>query len=141
MDRMRVKSPAFLDGEWIPVNHSIDGSELLVPLEFDGVPKDAVSLAIVVHDPDVPRDRRPDGNFDHWVVWNIPPSKRRLSDSCAHGGVVGHHQPRGHRYFFTVYAVDTMLELPNTAGRGDLERAIAGHTLDRTVLMGRFERH
>ncbi|MER6076375.1 hypothetical protein ABT187_48305 [Streptomyces sp. NPDC001817] len=80
---MRIVSPSFQDGDWIPAEHSVDGSESLVPLEFDEVPAGAVSLALVVHDPDVPRERRPDGNFDHWVVWNIPAGQRRLSEADA----------------------------------------------------------
>lgn len=151
---MRVSSPEFADGGWIPVDFSVDGSESTVPLEFYDIPDGAVSLAVVVHDPDVPRDRRPDGNFDHWVLWNIPAAQRCLSRDHDHSGVVGTNTrgsntwigpapPPGdgpHRYFFTVYALDTMLDLPISAGRTELEKAIKGHVLDRAVLMGRFER-
>lgn len=150
---MHVTSPAFSDGAFIPVEHSIDGSESLVPLEFNGVPDAARSLVVIVNDPDVPRDRRPDGNFDHWVVWNIPASVTALG--AEHEGVVGTTSrgtntwigpapPPGdgpHRYYFTVYALDTTLDLPTSAGRTEVEDAIVGHVLDRAVLMGRFERH
>ncbi|MFE5537930.1 MULTISPECIES: YbhB/YbcL family Raf kinase inhibitor-like protein [Streptomyces] len=151
---MKIESPAFRDGDWIPAEHSVDGRESRVPLVFDEVPDDAVSLALVVHDPDVPRDRRPDGNFDHWVVWNIPAGLRRMSEAEEHGGVVGvttrgtntwigPAPPPGdgpHRYFFTLYALDTRLDLPPSAGRGELRTAMAGHVLAEAVLMGRFQR-
>ncbi|WP_324605387.1 YbhB/YbcL family Raf kinase inhibitor-like protein [Streptomyces sp. NRRL F-2664] len=151
---MKIASPSFQDGGWIPAEHSVDGSESLVPLEFDEVPTGAVSLALVVHDPDVPRERRPDGNFDHWVMWNIPAGQRRLSEADKGAGVVGvttrgtntwigPAPPPGdgpHRYFFTLYALDTTLQLPPSAGRAELEAAMAGHVLEQAVLMGRFQR-
>ncbi|MEU9129906.1 YbhB/YbcL family Raf kinase inhibitor-like protein [Kitasatospora sp. NPDC048540] len=152
---MRISSPSFDDGGWIPVEHSIDGGESLVPLEFDAVPTAAASLALVVHDPDVPRDRRPDGNFDHWVVWNIPAGQRRMSgtDSGQAGVVgitsrgtntwIGPAPPPGdgpHRYYFTLYALDTGLDLPPSAGRAELERAVEDHVLAKAVLMGRYQR-
>ncbi|MER6076374.1 hypothetical protein ABT187_48300 [Streptomyces sp. NPDC001817] len=45
-----------------------------------------------------------------------------------------------HRYFFTLYALDTVLELPPSAGRAELEAAMAGHVLEQAVLIGRFQR-
>jgi Raf kinase inhibitor-like YbhB/YbcL family protein len=151
---MKISSPSFEDGGWIPAEHSIDGGESRVPLEFEGVPDGAGSLALVVHDPDVPRDRRPDGNFDHWVVWNIPAGQHRISEADGQIGVVGlttrgtntwigPAPPPGdgpHRYFFTLYALDTVLDLPPSTGRVELEQAMEGHVLEKAVLMGRYQR-
>ncbi|MGP3690608.1 YbhB/YbcL family Raf kinase inhibitor-like protein [Streptomyces sp. IBSNAI002] len=151
---MRIESTAFRDGGTIPVEHTVDGSDSQVPLEFSDVPDAAVSLALVVHDPDVPRDRRADGNFDHWVVWNIPAAHRRLTEHDGPVGVVGRTTrgtntwigpapppgDREHRYFFTLYALDTLLDLSDSCGRPELENAIAGHVLEQAVLMGRFQR-
>jgi Raf kinase inhibitor-like YbhB/YbcL family protein len=151
---MQIVSPVFADEGWIPVEYSVAGTGSLVPLEFADVPVEARSLALVVHDPDVPRDRRPDGNFDHWVVWNIPPEHGGLSDAADAPGVVGANSrganeyvapapPPGdgpHRYYFTLYALDTLLDLAPSAGRADLESAIEGHVLEQAVLMGKFER-
>lgn len=151
---MRMESPSFRDGDWIPVEHSVDGGESQVPLEFDAVPAGSASLALVVHDPDVPRDRRPDGNFDHWVVWTIPAGQRRIAEGDGQVGVVGvttrgtntwigPAPPPGdgpHRYFFTLYALDTFLDLPSSAGRPEVEEAMEGHVVERAVLMGRFQR-
>lgn len=151
---MKLVSPSFQDGGWIPGEHSVDGDESPVPLEFVDVPTEAVTMALVVHDPDVPRERRPDGNFDHWVVWNIPAEQRRLTEGDEKLGVVGATTrgtntwigpapPPGdgpHRYFFTLYALDTVLELPPSAGRAELEVAMEGHVLEQAVLMGRFQR-
>ncbi|MFI8106403.1 YbhB/YbcL family Raf kinase inhibitor-like protein [Streptomyces sp. NPDC086023] len=151
---MRIETPAFREDGWIPVEHTVDGDDSPPPLLFEGVPSEAVSLALVVHDPDVPRDRRPDGNFDHWVVWNIPAAQHRLFRDDVNLAVVGRTTrgtntwigpapPPGdgpHRYFFTLYALDTMLDLSDSAGRPELEAAMAGHVLEQAVLMGRFQR-
>ncbi|WP_083974014.1 YbhB/YbcL family Raf kinase inhibitor-like protein [Kitasatospora mediocidica] len=154
MDAVKIESPSFRDGGWIPAEHTADGVESPVPLEFDGVPADAVSLALVVHDPDVSRESRPDGVFDHWVVWNIPAEQRRLSAHDAHVGVVGRNTsgdnawtgpapPAGdapHRYVFALYALDAVLELSDSAGRHELESAMAGHVLEEAVMTGRYQR-
>ncbi|MCX4781725.1 YbhB/YbcL family Raf kinase inhibitor-like protein [Streptomyces sp. NBC_01264] len=151
---MRIESPAFRDGGWIPVEYTADGRESQVPLEFSGVPDGALSLALVVHDPDVPRDRRPDGNFDHWVMWNIPPGQHLLTEQDGPVGVVGRTTrgtntwigpapppgDRAHRYVFTLYALDTLLDLSDSAGRPELEAAIGGHVLERALLTGLFQR-
>ncbi|MFF7237872.1 YbhB/YbcL family Raf kinase inhibitor-like protein [Streptomyces collinus] len=151
---MKIESPSFQDGDFIPVEHSADGDEVPVPLEFDAVPAHAASLALVVHDPDVPRELRPDGNFDHWVVWNIPADQRRMYPDDIQVGVVGAGSSnirawigpapppgdKAHRYFFTLYALDTAFDLPGEAGREELEAAMQGHVLETAVLMGRFQR-
>ena len=151
---MRITSPAFGNAAPIPLAHSIDGAGTLPPLQFHDVPAGTVSLALVSHDPDVPRDRRPDGNFDHWVVWDLPPGCGGISDESDHRGRVGVNTrgentwvpcapPPGsgiHRYFFTLYALDAMLGLPPTAGRPEVEAAMVGHVLDSAQLMGTYER-
>ena len=151
---MRITSESFKDGQPMPVAHSVDGDGALPPLHISDVPARAVSLAIASHDPDVPRDRRPDGNFDHWVVWNIPATTTIIEDAESHGGVVGRNTagtnawyPAGpppgsgpHRYYFTLYALDTELDLPDDTTRADLEAAIDGHVIESAQIMGTYER-
>ena len=45
-----------------------------------------------------------------------------------------------HRYYFTIYALDTTLGLAADAGRPEVEAAMAGHVLASAQLMGRYER-
>ena len=45
-----------------------------------------------------------------------------------------------HRYFFKLYALDTMLDLAGNAGKKDLEKSMAGHMLSKTQLMGKYQR-
>jgi hypothetical protein len=148
-----VTSAAFPHMGRIPPEHTCDGGDTLVPLEIANVPRDAKSLAIIVDDPDVPKSLRPDGNWDHWLIWNLPPSTSSISQGSVPSSAVqgknswgrndwgGPCPPdREHRYFFKVYALDAMLELDPSSGKGELERAMEGRVLAKGELVGRYER-
>ncbi len=45
---------------------------------------------------------------------------------------------REHRYFFRLYALDTLLSLTPGSTKEDLVMATQGHILAEAVLMGRF---
>ena len=103
-------------------------------------------------DPDVPKHLRPDGMWDHWVVFNIPPNRTSLDEGEEPSGVRGigtgqnldYYGPcppdREHRYYFRLYALDTELDLPEGATKKEVESAMEGHILEQAVLMGRYER-
>ena len=63
---MELISAAFATGQPIPRRHSCEGEDLSPPLAWSGVPADAVSLALIVDDPDAPV-----GTFTHWLAWGI----------------------------------------------------------------------
>lgn len=151
---MRLTSPAFADGELIPRDYSIDGAGISPPLQISDVPTGTRSLALVVEDPDIPRTRRPSGMFDHWTVWNLPADLVELSAGTQPPGEVGLNSygtngfvalapPVGsgeHRYYFYLYALDTMLDLPDGTTKGDVYAAMTGHVLAVASLMGRYAR-
>jgi Raf kinase inhibitor-like YbhB/YbcL family protein len=149
---MQLSSSAFSMNGPIPQEFTCDGDERTPPLTISGVPSEAKSLALVMYDPDVPRDIRSDGNWDHWLVWNMPPSLTELFagerpegvEGTGTGGVVGYQGPcppdREHRYFFILYALDTMLDLPEGASRAELEDAMKGHVITQAELIGKYER-
>ncbi len=105
-----------------------------------------------MEDPDVPKNIRPDGMWDHWVVWNIPPETKIIPEGSIPPGIVGKNSrgdlayggpcppDREHRYFFKLFSLDTLLNLPNTAIKKDLETAMQGHILSQTELVGRYAR-
>ncbi|MHB0969341.1 MAG: YbhB/YbcL family Raf kinase inhibitor-like protein [Thermoanaerobaculia bacterium] len=149
---MKIESSAFKEGALIPQKFTCDGQDLSPALRFTDVPKDAKSLALVVDDPDVPPAVRADRNWDHWVVWNIPPATHDIGEGAPPKGIQGRNSwgknvyggpcppDREHRYFFKLYALDTMLELPATAGKPELLAAMKGHVLEQAQLMGRYDR-
>lgn len=144
---MRVTSPAFKHEGMIPSRYTCDGRDMTPPLRFEDLPKGAASLALVLDDPDAPM-----GTFDHWVVWNIPPGTTSVEEGREPQGVQGRTSfgrmgyggpcpPRGvHRYFFKLYALDAMLNLPAGSRKRDLEQAMKGHVIEQAVLMGKYSR-
>jgi len=146
-ETMKITSPAFEHDASIPSIYTCDGSGSIPPLTFEGVPDGAVSLALIVDDPDAPM-----GTWDHWVVWNIPSSTRGVEQGRVPAGTVGRNSwkrndwggpcpPSGeHRYFFKLFALDAMLDLPPNASKEQLERAMRGHLLAQSEMIGRYRR-
>jgi hypothetical protein len=105
-----------------------------------------------MEDPDVPKNLRPDGMWDHWIVFNIPPDTREIPEGQEPRGTPGsgtkgnldYFGPcppdREHRYFFKLFALDRMLDLKEKAKKSELEKAMEGHILEKAELMGRYER-
>lgn len=144
---MKISSSAFADGQSIPAVYTCDGNDTSPPLAISGAPAGAKSLALIVDDPDAPG-----GTFDHWVVWNIPADTNSIAEGQSPRGVSGRNgfgkngyggpcpPDREHRYFFKVYALDTMLSLPASTTRVDLEKAMKGHVIGQGQFMGRYNR-
>src|SRR3989344_639018 len=86
---MELTSPAFKYNESIPVKFTCDGQNISPPLQFSGIPVEAKSLALLMWDPDVPRTIRLDGNWDHWVVFNMPASTKGIEEGATPDGIVG----------------------------------------------------
>jgi len=143
----RVTSPEYGEGEMIPVKYTCDGGEESPALSFHGVPDGTVTLAVVFDDPDAPG-----GTYDHWLVWNIPPSGGIEEGSLPYGAVEGRNSagtigyagpcpPSGtHRYIVHAYALDASLLLPEGSGREKLGDALKGHVLAEATLTGVYSR-
>jgi len=149
---MKLSSQAFGPGESIPSQYTCDGANTHPPLSFEAVPPEAKSLALIMDDPDVPKDLMPEGVFDHWVVFNIPPKTAGVAEGSEIQGTYGSNSSgqqayagpcppdREHRYFFRLYALDTQLALKKGASKHDVLSAIEGHIIGQAELMGRYER-
>jgi hypothetical protein len=119
------------------------------PLSISEVPAQAKSIALIMDDPDAPV-----GTWVHWVLWNVDPKTAQIPEKAGKLGVDGTNSfrrpgyggpcpPRGHgkhRYFFKIYALDTILPLKPGSGKADLENAMQGHVIDSAELMGTYER-
>ena len=146
---LELQSPAFDPGERIPDRYGYTEANCNPPLEIDGVPTAAESLALIVDDPDA---MEPAGKiWDHWVVWNIDPERTSIPEDWDPTGAVegttdygetgygGPNPPdREHVYRFRLVALDTMLDLESGARKGDLEAMMEGHVLDETLLEGLY---
>lgn len=149
---MKLTSPAFEHDGKIPSKYTCDGENVNPMLRLSEIPEGARSLALIMEDPDVPRNLREDGMWDHWVVFNMPPDLAEIQEAAEPQGVggvgtngqTGYLGPcppdREHRYFFKLFALDTDLDLAEKSTKADVEEAMKGHILDEAVLMGRYER-
>jgi Raf kinase inhibitor-like YbhB/YbcL family protein len=148
---MKITSTAFGENERIPSVYTCDGANTSPELRIDDVPSDAKSLVLLMDDPDVPKNLRPDGNFDHWVMYDIAPDTKVIPEGRFAGiegnngtGKIGYIGPcppdREHRYFFKLYALDTKLDLPSGKSKKEIQDAILGHVLTSAELIGRYER-
>lgn len=149
---MQLSSPAFEEGGLIPMKFTCEGQNCNPELHITGVPRNAVSLVLIMDDPDVPEFVRKDRMYDHWVVFNIPPGVKVIEEgSVPEGeegkntsGAVGYTGPcppdREHRYFFKLYALDCELELRRGATKKEVEKAMQGNIIAETRLMGRYDK-
>lgn len=146
---MTISSSAFAVGAPIPPEFSFTGGNLRPPLSFNEIPPGTEGLVLIMEDPDAPG-----GPFTHWLIWNMEhdafgnadPTRDPHAVSGRNGfgeiGYAGPNPPAGerHRYYFHLYALDTMLEeLPVGASREQLMSAMADHVLERADLMGTYQ--
>ena len=150
-------SKAFSNGSPIPSIYSrCDGKDISPPLEWSGVPDGTKSLALIVDDPDAPNPAAPKMVWVHWVLYNMPPTTNSLAEGIASlptgtlqanndwkvMGYGGPSPPIGvHRYFFKLYALDTIL--PNmgaSANKASLVKAMEGHVIGETELVGTYKK-
>ena len=150
-----ITTESFENGQTIPKKYTCDGEDISVPLYWENIPEGTKSLALICDDPDAPR-----GTWVHWLVINIPPTANQLAegltvhkDSSLAGAIECYNDfgrveyggpcpPKGpaHRYYFKLYALDTILELTKDATKVDIEKAMIGHILEETQLMGKYGR-
>ena len=150
---MKITSSAFEHEGMIPAKFSCKGQDISPPLKWEEVPEGTKSFVLVCDDPDAPM-----GTWDHWLLFNIPasvtelaegiPDQPELTNGARHGSnswgrndYGGPCPPSGtHRYFFKLYALDTLLDLRLGAGKKEILRTIEDHTLAKAELMGKFSR-
>src|SRR3990167_8339376 len=150
---MQLTSSAFRDQGIIPSLYTCEGQNINPPLSWADMPPETKSFVLILDDSDVPKHVRPDGMWDHWILFNIPPNVHHitanwtpptsLSGKTTWGNTLygGPCPPdREHRYFFKLYALDTLLSLPVGSLKKEIEKAMAGHILAHAQLIGRYEK-
>ena len=150
---LSLSSPAFQEGEDIPITYTCDGQDVSPPLTWGEPPSETQSFALIMDDPDAPG-----GVFTHWLLFNLPADSRELLEAVppnelANGALQGKNDfgtigyggpcpPHGpaHNYRFTIYALDQPLDLTAGASRKQVIDAITGHILARGQLIGMYQR-
>ncbi len=154
---LKLTSTAFGPGGTIPSRHTCEGPETSPPLAWSGAPEGTRSFALIVDDPDAPDPAAPQMTWVHWVLYNLPPKSSFLPEGVGaaalpvgtlHGqndwkrtGWGGPCPPVGrHRYFFKLYALDTLLPDLNRPTKNALEKAMRGHVLGEAQLIGTYQK-
>lgn len=150
---IKLSSPALSQNGNISKRYTCDGVNISPPLSWTNAPSDTKSFAILVEDPDAPSK-----TWIHWVIFNIPPAEtslpehfpalKEMSNGIRQGtndfrniGYGGPCPPSGtHRYFFKIFALDTMLKLPSGSTKPQLVQAMKDHILAEGELIGTYSR-
>jgi Raf kinase inhibitor-like YbhB/YbcL family protein len=151
---MNITSPAFQAGQAIPREYTCEGADISPPLQWNGVPDGAKSLALICDDPDAPG-----GIWVHWVLYDLPVTAKDLpenvpaSETLPFGGKqgindfkrIGYGGPcpppgKPHHYYFKLYALDIDLPLKPRATKRALWRAMDGHILAEAQISGTYQR-
>ncbi len=148
---LKLTCPDFENKGKIPPKYTCDGQNSNPALKIEDAPKNTKCLVLIVDDPDA---MKPAGKiWDHWVLWNIKPDTKEIKENSVPSGAVqgkngsGENQYQGpcppdteHKYFFKLYALDTELNLQEGSTKSDVEKAMKNHILEKTELVGRYER-
>ena len=157
MGALTISSLAFVDHAPIPARYTADGPGLSPPLQWLGVPPDAVSVAVIVEDADAPTPQP----LVHAIVVGLEGTDGALAegalpspDNEGSGLQVGRNSylqaawlppdpPPGHgihRYVFQVFALTAGAAFEGTPGRDAVLAAIKEHGLASGCLIGTYER-
>jgi Raf kinase inhibitor-like YbhB/YbcL family protein len=149
MDKLRVFSSSFKDGEMIPGKFTCSGENISPEIRWEELPEGTESIALICDDPDAPG-----GDFVHWVVFNIPSDKdgfaenEKVGDLASLGmtdfgrpGYGGPCPPSGyHHYHFKVYALDQVLDTVGAIDKYRLLEKMEGHILAKGEIIGVYKR-
>jgi Raf kinase inhibitor-like YbhB/YbcL family protein len=149
-----MRSTAFEDGAIVPPRYGCFGDNLQPGFGFSNPPAGTACYAMIFHDIDVALEGRTEDGL-HWVVWNIPveaggiPEGALPNDAVVGRNVEGRNAylgpgapagPRFQHYVFELYALDSLLDLAETASRPELLAAMEGRVVGKAAYVGRFRR-
>jgi Raf kinase inhibitor-like YbhB/YbcL family protein len=153
-----LTSPVFTHNGAIPKNYTCQGKDISPALTWKSVPDGTKSLVLIVDDPDAPDPAAPKRVWVHWLLYNIPPTATGLQEAITAStlprgtlqgkndwertGYGGPCPPIGrHRYFHKLYALDAVLPDLKQPNKAALEKAMEGHVLDQTELVGTYQKN
>jgi Raf kinase inhibitor-like YbhB/YbcL family protein len=149
---MKLSSPAFKNNGKIPIKYTCQGLDINPPLVISDVPTGTKSFVLVMEDIDVSENIQRDRRWIHWLAYNIDPKIREIPEGTSEVGILGQNTggknlymgpcppDKSHRYFFRIYALNKLLELPEGISIEFLLHSIHGSILGQAETMGRYEK-
>ena len=146
----KITSASIKENSLIPDQFTCDGEDISPDLKWENIPQKTKSFVLIMDDPDATM-----GTWDHWLLFNIPREVNQLSSDLRklpYGTKIGKNSwgerkyggpcppDKEHRYFFKLYALDTTLSLPEGSDKQKVERAMEGHIINKTELIGLYKR-
>ena len=148
---LELTSDAFFNGQSVPAKYACTGTNVSPALMWNDPPAGTQSFALIMNDPDAPM-----GTWVHWVLYNISAVASSLHEdlpvtgknidpeaifvgknSSGKIGYDGPCPPSGtHRYYFKLYALDTLISLLPGATKEQVLKEMDGHILAQGELMG-----
>lgn len=146
-----LTSPAFAEGDAIPVDNSCYGANVSPQLDWANAPAEALSFAVFFKDLTI--------DFEHSAIFDIPADLDGLpadvDKTAMPADVPGATQPRSyanmfgyagpcpgsaHTYEFTVYAIDVanLAEIDQNSSLVDVAAALEQHAIASATLSGEF---
>ena len=155
--KMQITSTAFANNGAIPAKYTCEGADVSPALAWAGAPAGTKAFALIVDDPDAPDPAAPKMTYVHWVLYDLPAAGTGLPEAAAakdlprgtlegtndwkRTGWGGPCPPIGrHRYFFKLYALDSVLPDLGRPTKPKLEAAMKGHVLAEAQLMGTYQK-
>ncbi len=152
-----ITSPDFKNGQSLTKDYEFngfgcDGKNIAPTLEWKNAPKETLSFAFTVYDPEAPTG----SGWWHFASYNIAPNVSEIKRGALPEGALAVEGDRGvrnymgpcppkghgvHHYIFTVYALNVeKLELPGNASAALLGYTINQHKIGEAKIIATYER-
>lgn len=152
-ETIAVTSPAFGDGEAMPVRFTADGEGTSPPLAWSNLPQRTQQVLVVVEDPDAPTPHP----LIHLIAVFEPTTTSVGEGGLAEGGSaarLGKHSLGGvgwlpsdpppghgpHHYLLQVFALGRAIDWDDKPGKDEVKTALKDAVIAKGVLVGVYER-
>lgn len=146
--KLKLTSPEFENMKYIQKKYTCDGKNISPPLNITDPPSETKSFMLIIDDPDAINM-----TWDHWIIFNIDKDTRKINEGEIPKGAVqglndfeqqdysGPCPPnKTHRYFFKLYALDTIIHTDADIKKDELIELIKDNIIDHCELVGLYNR-
>lgn len=154
IDTLLFECVGMKDGDKFPIANTGRGQDISPEFTIQNLSPSAKTLAIILEDIRHPFFK----NFTHWLIWNIPAAEK-IARAIPAGKIVpslgnarqgigygwykyaGPKPPKGnhHLYRFTIYALDSEIELSLLPTKNSFMKKAKGHVIQWGSIVGEFE--